>query len=40
MVKQTTVSHLTRRRFMQLAGTSATVVAITQMIPRRAEALT
>jgi hypothetical protein len=40
MAQWTNVPHLTRRRFLQLAGASATTVAITQAIPRRAEAVT
>jgi hypothetical protein len=40
MAAWTQVPHLTRRRFLQLAGSSAIAGAITQAVPRRAEAVT
>ena len=40
MSQWTRMPHLTRRRVLQFAGASATVVTLTHAIPRRAEAAT
>jgi hypothetical protein len=40
MTQRTHLASLTRRRFLQLAGSGAAAVALTQAFPRRAEAAT